>query len=1257
MATEELVVRASLRDELSGPVRRLRDNVEDLGSTSQQTGRRMQTAADGTRYWTDQAGRARAENGRFLSSTERAAAGIKEQARETRQAASDTDRLGGALFRAGGLAKGALGSVARYTALAATGIAGATAGAVGFGLKTAASMETARIGFTTMLGSAEKAQAFLGDLQKFAATTPFEFPELQTAASSLISAGISADKVIPIMTSLGNATAGMGTGSEGVQRATVALQQMSAAGRITGEDLNQLRDAGIPVFDLLAAATGKSVKQVAELAQKGKLGARELEQLMGALESGKGLERFNGLMEAQSKTLSGVFSTMKDTIAMGLADTVQPLVPILTELAPRVAEGIGRALGTITTGAGAVIARLQTQVPNLWGAILDADAEGIGEVLDNILGNTGRWVAPIREVSEAVIGVVRVARDSFLPVVRDVAGVVGPVLGVALLAAANALEFLGNNTTAVRVVLYGVVGALGLLLTTMAIMRVASVTTAAVTFLYTLATQGLTVALGGQAAVQSKSLATQAAVRLATIASTAVTWAWTAATWAASASATALGVAWRFLTGPIGLVITAVTLLVGALVYLWKNNEGFRNAILGAWEAIKAGVGAAVDWLRGALARVAETWRTTWESVRAIASAVWTGIRVALAIFLTALLTPFVLFGNAVAAAWDWLWGKIGATVTTAWNAVVAFVRQGLAFYFAIWRAAWDLVSSTLGSAWDWISGKVRAAWDWIAGYIGAGLNFYLSLWRAAWALVTGVLRSAWDAITARVGQAWDWIVGRFRSAQVVVSTVWGALWDGARSKVSAVMDGIHEKIATVLGAIQTGIGTARDAIGRLWDGIRAKMRDPVNWVIRNVWNNGIRRAWNMVAGLVGLRALDVAPEVALASGGRVPGATDLRGRDDVLARLTRGEFVVNARDTQRNQAALEYANAGGTVVPAYAHGGRVHVEGEPRPNLLDRATGAVGGAARAVGNAAAAVGSAAVGAARSAADIAADVATRGARAVAASVIDPVVGLLGRTLAGNPMGDLVVGVGRKVAGAVLDLINRKDSERTAAAGAAAPPGGGGSITGLHPEFVKMWNAYNAATGNRYRIGSGFRSSAQQAALYRRWVNRVPGQAQAAPPGRSNHEFGVAIDHTPHSNARDRALAGRFGLRYPMSFEPWHIEPAWANSFRASARRRFATGGLVGSVGRDVSLYDSGGWLRQGQAAVSTLPRARREAVMPEDVMVGAIRRELGATGGGGVLVEAGAIVVQITEPGAGPLEIAEAVRLGIEQWERDRRER
>jgi tape measure domain-containing protein len=232
----------------------------------------------------------------------------------------------------------ALGSTLKAGISIATAAATA-AGAVG--IATAAQMEQSEISFTTMLGSAKKAKAFLGDLSKFAAKTPFDMPGLQASASSLVSAGVDASKVIPIMTSLGNATSGMGTGAEGIQRATVALQQMNAAGKISGEDLNQLRDAGIPVFDLLTAATGKTTAEIAEMADKGKLGRQELEQLMKALETGKGLERFNGLMEKQSASLTGLWSTFKDTFASGMAEVVQPLIPMLK-------QGLGGATSFLT---------------------------------------------------------------------------------------------------------------------------------------------------------------------------------------------------------------------------------------------------------------------------------------------------------------------------------------------------------------------------------------------------------------------------------------------------------------------------------------------------------------------------------------------------------------------------------------------------------------------------------------------------------------------------------------------------------------------------------------------------------------------------------------------------------------------------------------------------------------------------------------------------------------------------------------------
>lgn len=109
-------------------------------------------------------------------------------------------------------------------------------------------------------------------------------------------------------------------------------------------------------------------------------------------------------------------------------------------------------------------------------------------------------------------------------------------------------------------------------------------------------------------------------------------------------------------------------------------------------------------------------------------------------------------------------------------------------------------------------------------------------------------------------------------------------------------------------------------------------------------------------------------------------------------------------------------------------------------------------------------------------------------------------------------------------------------------------------SGLNPEFVRRFNAWNAALGNIFRIGSGFRTMAEQARLYARWMAHVPGQAQAAPPGRSNHNYGLAIDLSPASTtAAQRALGAKFGLRWPMGFEPWHVEPVEARQWREQMR--------------------------------------------------------------------------------------------------------
>ncbi len=116
--------------------------------------------------------------------------------------------------------------------------------------------------------------------------------------------------------------------------------------------------------------------------------------------------------------------------------------------------------------------------------------------------------------------------------------------------------------------------------------------------------------------------------------------------------------------------------------------------------------------------------------------------------------------------------------------------------------------------------------------------------------------------------------------------------------------------------------------------------------------------------------------------------------------------------------------------------------------------------------------------------------------------------------------------------------------------------GGGEVSGdtqgLNADFLKRLTAWSAYVGQPFVVGSGYRSMAEQKVLYDKWMRRVPGQAMAAKPGSSNHNYGLAADG-PRWGGKN---PGKFGLVYPMSWEPWHVEPVGARGMR---------GGHPGSV--------------------------------------------------------------------------------------------
>jgi secretion/DNA translocation related TadE-like protein len=99
---------------------------------------------------------------------------------------------------------------------------------------------------------------------------------------------------------------------------------------------------------------------------------------------------------------------------------------------------------------------------------------------------------------------------------------------------------------------------------------------------------------------------------------------------------------------------------------------------------------------------------------------------------------------------------------------------------------------------------------------------------------------------------------------------------------------------------------------------------------------------------------------------------------------------------------------------------------------------------------------------------------------------------------------------------------------------AAPPG----AKGLRPFFVSRLTCLFERVEGLW-IVSGFRTRAEQAALHEAKPHL------AAPPGQSNHEIGLAADLGFPTDAAERAAhaaSSGCGLEFPISYEPWHVEP-------------------------------------------------------------------------------------------------------------------
>ena len=190
-------------------------------------------------------------------------------------------------------------------------------------LKAAADWESMQASFKTLLGDADKANKLLADIKATAATTPFTLEGLADASRTLLSFGVSAEKIIPTMRMLGDVSGG---NSEKLKSLTLAYAQVQSTGRLMGQDLLQMINQGFNPLQIISEKTGKSMAQLKKEMEQGAISSRDVAEAFKIATSEGG--RFFKSMETQSQTLAGRISTLQDGFQEFLRTLGEKLLPV-----------------------------------------------------------------------------------------------------------------------------------------------------------------------------------------------------------------------------------------------------------------------------------------------------------------------------------------------------------------------------------------------------------------------------------------------------------------------------------------------------------------------------------------------------------------------------------------------------------------------------------------------------------------------------------------------------------------------------------------------------------------------------------------------------------------------------------------------------------------------------------------------------------------------------------------------------------------
>ena len=250
-------------------------------------------------------------------------------------------------------------------------------------------MEKYTTAFSTFLGSAEEAEAVIENIKKQSESSPFDTADLIKSNQMLITTGESAEEAQKTISALADAIALTGGGNDELTRMASNLQQIRNAGKATSMDIRQFAYAGIDVYGILSATTGKTTEEIKKMDITYQDLSKSLQ--MAASEGGK---YYNGQGQ-MAETLTGQISRLKKTFKDLTGELSKSLYPILKKITEKLQDVVDWVKNSddktknMITGIGLFVAALGPALVIIGKLIV------FGGKVAGTLSKLSAWIAKI----------------------------------------------------------------------------------------------------------------------------------------------------------------------------------------------------------------------------------------------------------------------------------------------------------------------------------------------------------------------------------------------------------------------------------------------------------------------------------------------------------------------------------------------------------------------------------------------------------------------------------------------------------------------------------------------------------------------------------------------------------------------------------------------------------------------------------------------------------------------------------------------